>query len=102
VPAITRALPVRRILVFGSFARGDMHRYSDLDLLLIGDFDQPPRLRERAVRELAWELGVTTPLEVIACTPRELEAARRRPFLAHVLEEAVEVPIATAGRAAPA
>jgi hypothetical protein len=101
VPALTRVLPVSRVLVFGSFARGDMHEYSDLDLLLIGDFDQPPRLRERAVRELAWELGVTTPLEVIACTPAELEAARQRPFLAHVLEEAVEVPIASSGRAAP-
>jgi predicted nucleotidyltransferase len=91
--ALLAELPVHRILAFGSFARGDMHEHSDLDLLLVGDFTDPPRLRERAVREIAWRLGISTPIEVIACTPAELEAARDRPFLAHVLKEAVEVPL---------
>ena len=93
VPALLAELPVRRIMTFGSFARGDMHEHSDLDLLLIGDFTDPPRRRERAVREIAWRLALTIPIEVIACTPAELEAARDRPFLAHVLNEAVEVPL---------
>ena len=85
---------IHRALAFGSFARGDMHELSDLDLLLIGDFADPPRLRTRAVRELAEGLGIETPLEVLAYTPEEFERARTRPFLAHVLTEAIELSAA--------
>jgi predicted nucleotidyltransferase len=93
VAALVQRMPLRHVLVFGSFARGDMHEFSDVDLLLVGDFSAPPILRERAVREVAWELRLETPIEVIACTPAELECARDRPFFAHVLAEAVEIPL---------
>ena len=91
--AARQKFTLHRALAFGSFARGDMHELSDLDLVLIGDFQAPPRLRERALRELAWEIGVETPLQVMALTDAEFERARHRPFLAHVLKEAVEISL---------
>lgn len=93
LPALAAGLPLRRALAFGSFARGDMHELSDLDLLLVGDFRDPPRLRERAVREIAWRVGTELPIDVIACTPAELEAGRERPLLAEALAEAVELAL---------
>jgi len=93
VAELHRRLPVRRVLAFGSYARGDMHAASDLDLIVVGDFTETPRLRERAIREIAWELDLQTPIEVVACTPAELEQARERPFFAHVLTEAIEIPL---------
>ena len=103
LPALAAEMPLRRALAFGSFARGDMHELSDLDLLLVGDFQEPPRLRERAVREIAWRLGIETPLDVVAATAAGLEAGRERPFLDAILAETVELalPRRDGGPAAP-
>jgi hypothetical protein len=93
VDVLRTRVPLRRVLAFGSFARGDMHELSDLDLVVVGEFEQPRQLRGLVVREVAWELGLDVPIEVVAYTPEEFERARHRPFLAHVLSEAIEIPI---------
>jgi len=58
-------VPLRRVLAFGSFARGDMHELSDLDLVVVGDFEGPRQLRGLAVRDVAWDLGLDVPIEVV-------------------------------------
>lgn len=96
LPVLAARFPLRRALAFGSFARGDMHELSDVDLLLIGDFAAPRRERERAVRDIVWDLGLETPVEVVALTPGELEAGRERPFQQTILAEAIELRLPAA------
>jgi predicted nucleotidyltransferase len=63
------------VVIFGSFARRDTHRYSDIDLLVIAK-DLPKDWRERTAFELSFErLGLKwgVPLQVIMVEPRELE-----------------------------
>jgi predicted nucleotidyltransferase len=70
VAKIVDAFHPRRIVVFGSRARGEADPESDLDLLVEMETDKPPRDRIRAVdalfarRRWSMDLLVYTPEEV--------------------------------------
>ena len=78
----------RKILVFGSYVRHELNEGSDIDLLIVGEFTERFHKRIGAVLELT-EL----PLEPLCYTPSEFEqlVRNRNPFIAAVLEEAVEL-----------
>lgn len=85
---IVSALPglgVRRALLFGSLARGDVRGQSDLDLIFIVDTGEPFIERcGRFYQALAPAVG----MDLLVYTPAELEAMRERPFLRHALRDA--------------
>ncbi len=67
------------IIVFGSAARGEMGRNSDVDLLVIksGTFDQ-----SRLVGDIYLNLhGVGQAVDVILVTPEQVERYRSTPWL---------------------
>ena len=70
VRKITEAFRPRRIVLFGSRARGDTCPDSDLDLMVEMETDEPPAQRVRVINALfglhrwAMDLVVYTPQEV--------------------------------------
>jgi len=81
---------VTRVLLFGSFARGDYTVKSDLDLLVV--FSACELERRERVRELLGSLPAY-PIDLFPYTESELSAAAREgdPFLTRALEEGLEV-----------
>lgn len=77
----------RRIVLFGSRARGDAHRNSDLDLLIIED-SELPRYR-RPPRYLRALVGVFPAKDIVVWTPAEVNAWRDVPnaFITSALRE---------------
>jgi predicted nucleotidyltransferase len=85
---ITRALPnlgVKRALLFGSLARGDVRGRSDLDLIFIVDTEES--FAARGARFYA-ALEPRVGMDLLVYTPGEFELMRDRPFLRHALREA--------------
>ena len=85
---IVRALPglgVRRALLFGSLARGDVGGQSDLDLILIVDTSEP--FVERCAR-FYQALAPAVGMDLLVYTSDEFEAMREGLFLRHALREA--------------
>ena len=87
--ALVRDLEPDRIVLFGSFARGDQNRASDLDLVIIATTPLP--LCERIGRALESAYGASRrlPVEVLVYTPaewRRMEAAGNS-FVAQVTRE---------------
>lgn len=76
----------QRVILFGSFARGDYHATSDLDLLIIKETERPFIERIGDVLALC---DYTIPLEPLVYTPEEFERMREEgnPFIAQVLLE---------------
>lgn len=70
--AVSRKFRLTKVILFGSRARGDHLRTSDVDLILVSqDFARMPFLqRIRAVLEF-WDSDLT--LEVLPYTPEEFE-----------------------------
>jgi predicted nucleotidyltransferase len=77
----------RRIVLFGSRARGDARRNSDLDLLIIED-SELPRYR-RPPRYLRALVGVFPAKDIVVWTPAEVNAWRDVPnaFITSALRE---------------
>jgi predicted nucleotidyltransferase len=84
---IVSALPglgVRRALLFGSVARGEVRGQSDLDLILIVDSREPFAERcARFYRTLTPSVG----LDLLVYTPEEFEEVRARRFFALALAD---------------
>ena len=78
------------VFLFGSVARGDVHALSDIDLLIIADFEGSRRDRVERILNIAQDLKLTFPVEPFPLTPDEFQSVRKRPFFQHIAREAVE------------
>jgi|DewCreStandDraft_2_1066082.scaffolds.fasta_scaffold02029_10 predicted nucleotidyltransferase len=76
----------QKVILFGSFARGDDHGLSDVDLLIIKETDQP--FVERIGEVLAL-CDTVLPVEPLVYTPEELARLieEGNPFIEQVLRE---------------
>jgi len=87
------------VVLFGSFARGDASRESDIDLLIVGDnlpqsrfdrirlFDEVERSIEKELKKIEEEYGVTISFSPII---KSVEEARRfTPLYLDLVEDAV-------------
>ena len=95
--ALTPALEAsdaRRAIVFGSYARGEATKYSDLDLIIVADTDKrfPQRHKDYSpvFRSLyPWGKGI----DLLIYTPEELDSMQRqnRPFICKALAEGIVI-----------
>lgn len=81
---------VRRIILFGSFARGDYGTRSDLDLLIVLDRSDKA-MGERLHDYLQFSSGY--PTDILPLTEQEITArlADRDPFLSQILAEGIQL-----------
>ena len=85
---LKKALPVMEVYLYGSFARGEIHEGSDIDLLIIGDF------KERFFDRIGKVLELTDlPIEPLVYTVEEFEEMKKaqNPFIIEVLKTAVKL-----------
>ena len=87
--AIVRAFAPRRIILFGSHARGEAKPDSDIDLYVEMETDLRPPARAAAVAAL---FGLRTwSMDVLVHTPEEAKRLSRQPasFLSRIQAEGV-------------
>jgi len=84
VKLLKRKLPVSRIYLYGSAARGELHEGSDIDLIIVGDFRE--RFCERIGRAL--DLSGDLPIEPLLYTEDEFLQMLKdgNPLLSKVLK----------------
>lgn len=91
VAAVVRRLVVaarpRRIILFGSYARGTVHRDSDLDVLVVtGDEVANPRAESVRLRAAVGDIDM--PMDILVVPESRFEALRHTPGL--IYREACE------------
>ncbi len=85
---LKQSLPVREVYLYGSFARGEVHEGSDIDLLIIGDFN------ERFFERIGKILDLTDlPIEPLVYTLDEFEELKKsqNPFILEILKTAISI-----------
>ena len=77
---------VKKVYLYGSFARGDFHEGSDIDLIIVGEFEgkMPQRIKE--VLDLT-----ALPVEPLVYTEAEFEQMKEGAFFKEVLATAKEL-----------
>ena len=88
---IVKSLSPERIILFGSYAYGNVTYNSDVDLLVILNTDLKGAERQRVVSRLIHPRLL--PLDIIVKTPEEIRESKNRidPFLNEILEKGIEL-----------
>ena len=60
-----------KIILFGSFAKGDHNEDSDLDLIIVKESDLPKHKRGIEIRRLFY--GILVPMDLKIYTPKEFD-----------------------------
>lgn len=79
---------VSAVILYGSFARGDFHEASDVDLIVVGDFRERHHKRAAAILDLT-----DLPIEPLCYTEEEFAELVRsgNPFILQALAEGIRV-----------
>ncbi len=87
--ALNKSPAISKVILFGSFARGDVSRKSDMDLVVIMDTDK--RFLDRY--ELCDQLYdiFDTGLDIFPYTEAEFSRISHRPFIKSIIKEGVVV-----------
>ena len=82
-----------RVILFGSYARGDATEDSDVDLLVVARTKERFFERMATVRRLIRDLRNGLPVSPIVLTPGELEKRRQAgdPFIREILQTGVSL-----------
>ncbi len=82
---------VERVILYGSFARGNQREDSDIDVLIISKDFQNLNLRERLEVLGIAAARIMKPIEAKGYTPEEIKTTLEASFLKEILEVGVGV-----------
>lgn len=80
---------IRKVILFGSYAKGDVSRKSDMDLAVIMDTDKRFFDRYNLCDELYSIFD--TGLDIFPYTEEEFSRISHRPFIKRIIEEGIVV-----------
>lgn len=84
ISALKRRIRVQRVILFGSYARGNPRPWSDIDIAVISpDFHGGTEEDHMLLAEVA--RGITPQIEAIPYLPEDLEKCDTRSFEAEIL-----------------
>lgn len=88
---VAQTIPIERMVLFGSRARGDARAESDVDLLLVSPvFEGLSAGKRAAPLYRAWDAEL--PVDFLCYSPAEFERLRLRTSLVRIaLEEGIEI-----------
>lgn len=89
--SIFRAHGVTKAVVFGSFARGDQTKRSDLDLMLIQNTDKSFFKRYDGLYEEICRILTNYAVDLLIYTKHELDQMAPRTFIQSILREGVAI-----------
>lgn len=91
VEEFKKELGLEKVIIFGSYARGDPNEHSDLDLILVGKCFEGKSFHERfRGLWLRWKLSL--PVDFLCYTPEEFEELRERvSIVSDALSEGIEI-----------
>ena len=86
IAKLRREIPIKEIILFGSYAQGNPKEYSDIDLAVISDwFDGKPRIENM---QYLSRIAATynSLIEALPFTEEEYRNLDRRSFLASIIQ----------------
>lgn len=84
-------VPLDKVFLFGSRARGTPHRWSDFDLLVVSKtFERKPSFKRAVGFHRYWTIDY--PVDFLCCTPKEFERLRNKiSIVREAVEEGIEI-----------
>ena len=81
-------IPIKQAILFGSYARGNYHEWSDIDLALVSDIFEGNRIDDRGkIRRIT--LRVSCDIEVLPYRPQDFNSDD--PFVKEIMETGIRI-----------
>ncbi len=81
-------IPIKEAVLFGSYSKGNFHKWSDIDIALVSDIFQGIRMIDRKrIREI--KLNVSSDIEVIPFRPQDF--TKDNPLVKEILETGMRI-----------
>jgi len=86
---------IERVILFGSRARGDFRKISDVDLIIVSkDFEKQPFYARSQQFYLLWDYPDDVEIDIICLTPKELNIRKRTSGIVHdAIKEGIEISL---------
>ena len=86
-------IKVERIILYGSFAQGDLRENSDIDLVVVSDNFQKMNLREGLEVLGIGAAKIMKPIEAKGYTAKEIKSAPKISFLSEILKSGININV---------
>lgn len=83
---MTLGINVERVILYGSYSKGNQREDSDIDLIIVSEDFQKMNLRERLEILGIAAVRIMEPVEARGYTPEEIRMAQEASFLKEILE----------------
>lgn len=81
-------IPIRQAILFGSYAQGNYHEWSDIDIALISDIFEGDRIKDRnKIRKIT--LSVSYDIEVLPYSPKDF--TNEDPFVKEIIDSGIKI-----------
>ncbi|PIY82867.1 MAG: nucleotidyltransferase domain-containing protein [Candidatus Omnitrophica bacterium CG_4_10_14_0_2_um_filter_44_9] len=87
----TLGINVERVILYGSYSKGNQREDSDIDLIIISEDFQKMNLRERLEILGIAAVRIMEPVEAKGYTPEEIQMAQDASFLKEILATGIGV-----------
>ena len=96
---LNRKIPIKELILFGSYAQGKAKDYSDIDLAVISDwFEGKPKIKNmQYLSKIA--AGYNSIIEALPFTEKEFSNLDKRSFLASIIKTGRKMTFPTAPKA---
>ncbi|VEN73620.1 Nucleotidyltransferase [Candidatus Desulfarcum epimagneticum] len=81
-------VPIKEAILFGSYARGDYHQWSDIDIALVSDIFVGDRMDDKdKIRRVT--LSVGSEIEVLPFSPRDFNL--KNPLVREIIQTGIRL-----------
>jgi len=84
-------IEVKQVILYGSYARGDFRRDSDIDLVVVSDNFKGKNLRERLEILGIAAVRIMKPIEAYGVTSREMKSTSAAGFLREAISSGIRL-----------
>ena len=91
---IIKKYGVKRIFLFGSYSKDIVREESDVDLMIVGEFEKKGNLRRAPIFYNEWHLvqNIDLPVDIICYTSEEFDSLKTQiTIVKEVIEEGMEI-----------
>jgi len=90
---LAKKTKVNKMILFGSRVSGKVHKWSDVDILLVSDnFRKKPMYKRSRGFYILWHRYLNYPVDFICYSPEEFEREKKRiTIVKQAVEEGIEI-----------
>lgn len=93
IEALKKDIPIQKVIIYGSYAKGGERRDSDIDLVIVSDeFGKSPQEEGKYLFRKLWDIE-NAKIEPIGYSPKDFQTSSPSPLLYEIRKYGKEIKV---------